>query len=251
MITPDSPVSLKLQQVAHATHDVITPANVVDGAAFGLALHAVPRLDQWQGIAEATIAYGADWVDGDLARATGTSSDLGATVDSVGDKIKVLLAGIKMWRDDLADRDALLAVGAQNMATTALTAYDRYRNEQPTITKARRLGQAAMFGQATGLGLQTIGTRVQRDGRETAGRTIRKTGRFLTIATASTLGVASVIDYTKTVLTGTKKQRPNKRHPLEQTQELPDGGWEVVKQPRSEGTGISTNTTRRGIVGSY
>ena len=80
------------QQLQHATNDVITPANVLDAAAFGLSLYGIKNLDSWKGIGASALSFSADLFDGKLARATGTSSALGEAVDAGGDKVKLALA---------------------------------------------------------------------------------------------------------------------------------------------------------------
>lgn len=204
MITPESPVSQQLQGIAEATGNIVTPANAVDAVAFGMALHAAPRLDTWSGIAEAAIAYGADFVDGKIARATGTASEVGSKVDAVGDKIKLGWGILHIARNNQADRDLLAAVAVQNVANAAITAYDRKRNEEPAITEARPLGKRAMFGQAMSIGVQVIGTKVSET-HPRAGRTIRQLGRWTGLTTVATLGIASTIDYAKLARSGTKK----------------------------------------------
>lgn len=251
MITPESPLSRKLQAVAEATNGVITPANTVDAVAFGAAIHAGPRLDTWGGIGEAAAAYGADLVDGKIARATGTSNDVGARVDAVGDKLKLVWGMYHAVKGNLVDRDVVAVVAAQNAANAAVTFYDRYRNEEPTITAAQKLGKRAMFGQAMGLGVQIIGTRAARDGNERVGNAMRTAGRWLALGTAATFGVASTVDYIRTARTGIPKQRQPREHRLSQVHDLGDGNWETkaARARKTHDCGPQTNVTRRGIEG--
>ncbi len=204
MITPEHPISRQFQRVAQATNGIVTPANAVDAAAFGIAMHAAPHLDEWGGIGEAFVAYGADFVDGKIARATGTSSEVGAGVDAVGDKIKLGWAMVHIARNNQADRDLLLGIAAQNVANAMVTAYDRRRNTEPTITAAQSLGKRAMFGQAASIGIQVIGTKVAQS-HPALGNRIRRAGRYTGFATLATFGVASTIDYVRTARTGQPK----------------------------------------------
>src|SRR5579875_1739416 len=114
-----------LQALAAKTHGVLTPANILDGAAFFGAAWAGPRFDTWPGVLVAMASYGADAVDGTLARATGTASQVGELLDHVGDKPKVGLAIYYIWKMRLADRRLLAAVAAYNTVTASITVYDR------------------------------------------------------------------------------------------------------------------------------
>lgn len=206
MITPNSPISQQLQSLAETTNGIVTPANMIDVAAFGLAINAAPHLDTWQGIGKAAVAYGADLIDGRVARATGTSGEVGAQVDAVGDKLKVGLAMVHMIRLGVVDKDLAALIAVQNLANAGATLYDRVRNEEPTINAAQKLGKYAMLGGAMALGGQTIGTKLSET-HPRAGQLVKKASRWLGLTTVATFGVGSFLDYVHTARTGTKKQR--------------------------------------------
>lgn len=180
------------QKVADATNDVVTPANAIDVAAMGMAIHAAPRLNTWGGIIEGAAAYMADVVDGRVARATGTTSDLGAKIDPIGDKIKVAYGVWHIWRSNLASRSLLAVVAAQNVANAAITVYDQTKNADHL--KVSDDGKKAMFTQAWGIGLQVIGNKV-REVHEPTGKALKAAGAIIGWSGFAFYGVPSTMQY--------------------------------------------------------
>lgn len=165
------------QRVAVATNDIVTPANALDAVAFGLAINGIRHLDSWAGIGKSALAYGADLVDGHIARSTGTSSPTGEIVDAGGDKIKLAAAIYFTWKDRLAPRPLLAAVAAQNIANTALTAYDRKKHAEPQI-HASIAGKQTIFLQCMGIAMYVIGEKLAET-HPLPGKTFKVAGNIL------------------------------------------------------------------------
>lgn len=178
------------QKIAAATDDWLTPANFIDGVAFAMAMRAGSRLEETSGIAEAAIAFGADFIDGKVARATGTASPKGEAVDAAGDKIKLGYYLVKIWQDSLAPKPLMAAVGIQNATNVAITAYDRKKNPIPQV-HPNTDGKHGIFMQQIGLGMHVIGNKVAKTRPET-GWAIKTAGTALTV-----LGIARGLRATK------------------------------------------------------
>jgi phosphatidylglycerophosphate synthase len=181
------------QKVAEATHNVVTPANAMDAAAFALAVESAPRLDTWRGIIKMAVSYLTDLGDGATARATGTVREVGAGVDAAGDKIKTAYVGYQVARRGQADYDLLAVFGAYNLATAGATVYDRLAHDKPKI-EASIPGKRAMFAGALALGLQIIGNKVAETD-ETKGRAIKLVGTGVGYGGLAHYGVPAVRDY--------------------------------------------------------
>lgn len=166
------------QAIANATNDWVTPANVIDVAAFGLAMKAGGNLTETSGIAHAAAAFGADIIDGKVARTTGTASSKGEAIDAAGDKIKLGYYLLKIWQEGLAPKPLLAAVALQNTANVAITAYDRKTNPMPLVHPSID-GKRGIFMQQAGIGLHVIGSRVAKSKPET-GWLIKTTGTAVT-----------------------------------------------------------------------
>lgn len=191
------------QQIAGATNDIVTPANAVDAVAFAGSIYGISHIDEWKGIGVAAASYGADIVDGKIARATGTESDLGEFIDAGGDKIKLALASLKAWQNNLAPKPLLAAIAIQNATNVLITGVDRNENDQPVIHPSK-LGKRAMFFQQSGIGIHIIGARLERDGSSLA-RPTKLAGNILGAA-GVVLGVVASAGYARTLAQSRHRQ---------------------------------------------
>jgi cardiolipin synthase (CMP-forming) len=100
-----------------------------------------------------------DYLDGYIARATDTVTDLGTTLDPVSDRVLALVAGIAMMKADLLPlwlgvpvllRDVVLSV--------AFLALARRGFGKP---KVRRVGKSATFALFTAMPLLVIGQKIE------------------------------------------------------------------------------------------
>ncbi|MEO8862825.1 MAG: CDP-alcohol phosphatidyltransferase family protein, partial [Candidatus Saccharimonadales bacterium] len=101
---PDESDKNTWQKISDATGTVVTPANAIDMLGFAGAKYGIDNLDSWKGIGLACASFMADAIDGKVARATGTQSELGEALDAAGDKVKLAYALVKIWQMDLAPK---------------------------------------------------------------------------------------------------------------------------------------------------
>lgn len=191
------------QVIAGATNDVVTPANALDAAAFGLSIYGLNNLDSWKGIIASASAFGADLVDGKIARATGTQSDLGEAVDAGGDKIKLAFALYQIWKLNLAPKTLIMAVAAQNGYNIGLTAADRSLNDKPSIHPSS-FGKKAIFLEQMGLGMHVIGSEVSKQ-NEKRGRAIKLAGSVVGYAGVG-VGIIASSGYTAKLIQSRKSR---------------------------------------------
>lgn len=192
------------QKLSEATHGIGTPANALDTVAFAGGIYGINHLDSWKGIAIACSSFMADFVDGKIARATGTQSELGEAIDAGGDKVKLAYALYKMWQLELAPRPLLVAVAVQNGLNVGLTAIDRSANDKPVIHPSQ-FGKKAIFMEQWGLGLHVIGSELAKT-NEKRGKAVKTAGTVLTLAGVA-VGVAATTGYTKLLLSSRKKRK--------------------------------------------
>jgi phosphatidylglycerophosphate synthase len=182
-----------LQRVARATHGLLTPANLLDALAFVGAKWSGPRLDTWPGLMAGMASYVTDMADGKIARATRTSSHVGELVDHVGDKPKIGYALYWIWKKELADSRLIAAVATYNAVTASITIYDRLSRGTSQVVVGRS-GKRAMFATATGIGLQTIATKVSQQ-HAGPGRVLRRGGAALAWSGLVVYGLPTIRGY--------------------------------------------------------
>jgi hypothetical protein len=143
------------QTIAEKTNDIITAANVLDGAAIIGAAYAVPKLDTPLGYIIGFSSYIADFADGPLARYTKTESWLGEYLDHIGDKPKMFYGLYHIAKNGWADKSSIAAVGSYSAITAGITIADYVINKERTIDVSEN-GRRAWFGISMGLGLDVL-----------------------------------------------------------------------------------------------
>ncbi len=185
------------QKISDATNTVVTPANAIDLLGFAGAKYGIDNLDSWKGIAVASASFLADVVDGKVARATGTQSELGEALDAAGDKVKLAYALVKIWQMDLAPKPLLVGVAAQNGLNAGLTIADRIVNKEDPALHPSWYGKRAMFLQQAGVGLHVVGSQMEKDEMRFS-RGIKIAGTVLGAAGIA-LGTVASVDYARTL----------------------------------------------------
>jgi phosphatidylglycerophosphate synthase len=138
----------QIKRIGEATHDILTPANVISAAGLVLSLYGATHINEMSGV----LQYGAgrvlDLIDGPVARRTYTSR-LGAKVDGAFDKAAVVFALAAAAYTDSSPKPVVWAVFSFNSINAAATVYADRQNAEPVTSKA---GKYAMFGQNVALG---------------------------------------------------------------------------------------------------
>ena len=139
-----------------------------------------------------------DWLDGYLARKLGQSSDFGAFMDPVADKLIVSVAMIMLaW----AEPDIIILIGAiiivgREIVISALREWMAKKGKSDAV-KVSKLGKYKTVAQMLALGFL-----IHRD--DWLGMPVHETGLVLLII-ASIFTIASMVDYMKTGITELKK----------------------------------------------
>jgi len=152
---------------------------------------------QWARPASAWI-YGlacvTDWFDGYFARKLGQSSDFGAFMDPVADKLIVIVALVMLvWaHDDLIILFGATIIIGREIIISALREWMAKKGKSDAV-KVSQLGKYKTVAQMFALGFL-----MHRD--DWLGMAVHETGLVLLII-ASILTIASMIDYMKAGLT--------------------------------------------------
>jgi phosphatidylglycerophosphate synthase len=124
--------------------DVLTVPNALSALGVVLTVHGARRLDTASGLTEVVLGRLLDLADGEVARAIGQSSDLGAGLDALFDKAGLLAVGVVAWRKRLAPRPVLAAIAVQNLVNSYSTALIGRRHhglhQRPVLDGKRAMG---------------------------------------------------------------------------------------------------------------
>lgn len=195
------------QQVSDATHTVITPANAIDAVGFVGAKYGIDHLDTWPGIVIAGASFLTDMVDGKVARATGTQSELGEAIDAVGDKIKLAYALKKTYELEAAPMWLLAGVTVVNSVNASLTLADKQINRNVPAIHPSWAGKRAIFLQQFGIGFHILGSQFEKQPKAQHVAKAFKLSANVMGAAGITLGVAASSGYARTLVKSIQQKR--------------------------------------------
>lgn len=179
------------QKLSEATNSIVTPANIIDAVGFIGAKYGMDRIDTPKGALITVASYGADVIDGKIARATGTQSELGEIIDATGDKIKLGYGIYTIWQKSLADKPLLALIATQNIINASLALTDRKINGKNQAIHPSVIGKRGFFLQQVGLGTNILGKKMDEKGYDT-GETIKRLGNVIGFTGVALGSIASV-----------------------------------------------------------
>lgn len=175
--------------------DIASLPNTISATGMALAIDGARRIDTPTGFVELAVGRALDLVDGPVARATGHTSEFGATVDALSDKAAGLAMLVSEWRKDIAPKPALAAMFIQNTANGVAT-YWAMRKDPTQELKRSDDGGKAMFAQNVAVGAYAIGN-LLHERRPQAGRLFRGLGHVATAVGVGYYGTRATVGYFK------------------------------------------------------
>lgn len=166
------------QQVSENTGTIVTPSNIIDAIAGVGAVYGIRNIDKPKGVLAVGASFGADAIDGPLARWLGTVSPLGEKIDAVGDKIKLGYGILRLWQHDQADKPLLASVAIQNSANAVITIADRLSDGEPVLHSSK-IGKRSFMTQEIGLGLNIAGKALSKNNHPKIGEKLRFGGNIV------------------------------------------------------------------------
>lgn len=178
--------------------DIATVPNAVSTAGLALVAAGIEQIDKPEGVAMITAGRMLDLVDGKVARATGRTSDFGATVDATADKVGMGLIIAAAWRKDAVPKPALAAMIAQNILNTLANGLDTHRHPNAGL-RPTKAGKYAMGLQSLALGTYLAGNTL-RDNHPNASKVLRGIGHAAAIVGVSVVGGRATYSYWRRAL---------------------------------------------------
>lgn len=177
--------------------EIATVPDAISVVGFALALHGACRLNTPLGLAEAAVGRGLDVVDGYYARATGQTSEFGASLDATLDKFAGLAIVASEWHKSIAPKPALIAILGQNIVNTVATAIavKKYPDQVFAPSKA---GKYAMASQNLALAAYAQAELLQ-DSLPRTSQVMRQIGHVATIVGVGIFGTKATAGYIKRI----------------------------------------------------
>ncbi len=173
--------------------ELFTLPNAISATGFALAVRGSSNLETPQGLFETAAGRSLDLVDGAVARATGQTSEFGATVDATLDKFAGLAIVVSEWRKEIAPKAALIAMLAQNVVNASATAVAMKRHPECDFAPTKD-GKHAMAVQNFALASYAIAG-LFKESHPRAHRGFRALGHLATGVGVGYYGVKATAEY--------------------------------------------------------
>ena len=124
--------------------DVFTIPNLISVTGAALAMHGSEKIDTPEGLAECAVGRLADVLDGKTARMTGQTSNFGAALDAITDKIVMAKILYEMDKKGLAPKRVLGTVAILNSINAVATGIANLRSEEKAETRPTKSGKVGL-----------------------------------------------------------------------------------------------------------
>ncbi|MCJ1966170.1 CDP-alcohol phosphatidyltransferase family protein [Candidatus Nanosynbacter sp. TM7-087] len=124
--------------------DVFTIPNLISVTGAALAIHGSEKIDTAEGLAECAVGRLADVLDGKVARMTGQTSNFGAALDAITDKIVMAKILYEMNKKGLAPKRVLGIVALLNSINAAATGIANLRSDEKAETRPTKSGKVGL-----------------------------------------------------------------------------------------------------------
>lgn len=181
--------------------DALTIPNAMSLAGGKLTWDGAENLEEVSGLVQVVIGRSIDVADGAVARATGQTSDVGAAVDAVTDKLVTGKLLYEMLKKDAAPKSVIGAIAVLNTINAIATGIANYRSKHKGETRPTKSGKLAMAGETLALFAYAGAHTAEQNGKPRLAKTLRKIGRAAFIGSLPLAAHASCI-YIKRAIFG-------------------------------------------------
>ena len=124
--------------------DVFTIPNLISVTGAALAMHGSEKIDTPEGLAECAVGRLADVLDGKIARMTGQTSNFGAALDAITDKIVMAKILYEMDKKKLAPKKVIDIVAVLNLINALATGIANLRSDEKAETRPTKSGKVGL-----------------------------------------------------------------------------------------------------------
>lgn len=124
--------------------DIFTIPNLISVTGAALVMHGSKKIDTPEGLAECAVGRSADVLDGIVARTTGQTSNFGAALDAITDKIVMAKILYEMNKKGLAPKRVLGIVALLNSINAAATGIANLRSDEKAETRPTKSGKVGL-----------------------------------------------------------------------------------------------------------
>lgn len=168
--------------VAISVKDIVTIPNAMSLAGGKLTWDGAENLESVSGLAQVIIGRSIDVADGAVARATGQTSNVGAAVDAITDKVVTLKLLYEMLKKGAAPKSVIGTIAVLNTTNAIATGIAKLRGKHKGETRPTKSGKLAMAGETLALFAYASAYTAEHNDKSELAETLRTVGRTAFVA---------------------------------------------------------------------
>lgn len=168
--------------VTISVKDIFTIPNAMSLAGGKLTWNGAENLESVSGLVQVIIGRSIDVADGAVARATGQTSNVGAAVDAVTDKLVTGKLLYEMLKKGAAPKSVIGTIAVLNTTNAIATGIAKLRGKHKGETRPTKSGKLAMAGETLALFAYAGAYTAEQNGKPRLAKTLHKIGHTAFIA---------------------------------------------------------------------
>ena len=156
--------------------DVFTIPNAITLTGGILAWRGAEELNNPCGLSKAALGRLLDIIDGPVSRLTGQTSDVGAALDAITDKIVMAKILHKLHEEEIVPEEFLVSIATSNLANAIATGIANLRSDKKAETRPTKSGKLAMAGETVTLISYIAAHVAEQDKNPKLAKLLRKLG---------------------------------------------------------------------------
>ena len=188
--------------------DVFTIPNAITLTGGILAWRGAEELNNPCGLSKAALGRLLDIIDGPVSRLTGQTSDVGAALDAITDKIVMAKILHEMNKKELAPEKVIDTVAVLNLINALATGIANLRSDEKAETRPTKSGKLAMAGETVTLISYIAAHIAEQDKNPKLAKLLRKLGAGA-FAASLPFAAHATCTYIKRAINGdSEKEKP-------------------------------------------
>lgn len=197
--------------------DVFTIPNAITLTGGILAWRGAEELNNPCGLSKAALGRLLDIIDGPVSRLTGQTSDVGAALDAITDKIVMAKILHEMNKKELAPEKVIDTVAVLNLINALATGIANLRSDEKAETRPTKSGKLAMAGETVTLISYIAAHIAEQDKNPKLAKLLRKLGAAAFAASLPFAAHATCTYIKRAVKGNAEKEKPRQISDVKRT----------------------------------
>lgn len=197
--------------------DVFTIPNAITLTGGILAWRGAEELNNPCGLSKAALGRLLDIIDGPVSRLTGQTSDVGAALDAITDKIVMAKILHKLHEEEIVPEEFLVSIATSNLANAIATGIANLRSDKKAETRPTKSGKLAMAGETVTLISYIAAHIAEQDKNPKLGKLLRKLGAAAFAASLPFAAHATCTYIKRAVKGNAEKEKPRQISDVKRT----------------------------------